>query len=400
MRILIAGAGIGGLTAGLHLHAAGLTPELAEASTTCRPLGVGINLLPAAVAELSRLGLGAGLAALGVPVARMAHFDRHGNLIWRQPRTGQYAVHRGELQMLLLRAVHDRLGAAAVRFGTLVEDVEYGGRAVRVIARDRRSGQAVTIDADVLIGADGLRSAVRRRLHPGEGEPLACGITMWRGISPAPPYLDGRTVAVYGCNVGAKLVVYPITRPSGGLVQLNWVAEARGPAPAPGRVQRDIRADLDARFAGWSVPGLDVAALFAEAPEVLELPMTDRDPLPAWGTGPVTLLGDAAHPMYPIGSNGASQAILDAQALADALSRVPDPVEALRAYEAARLPLANAVAAACRAMPADDILALVAARAPGGFGHISQVLSRGELATLTSAYQHTSHAAPERRAGR
>ncbi|WP_157254615.1 FAD-dependent monooxygenase [Nonomuraea typhae] len=390
MRILIAGAGIGGLTAALHLHAAGFTPELAEASTTCRPLGVGINLLPAAVAELSRLGLGADLAALGVPVAQMAHYDRHGNLIWRQPRPGQYAIHRGELQMLLLHAVRDRLGADAIRFGMLVEDFRYGEQKVRITGRDRRSGQAVTVDADALIGADGLRSAVRRRLHPGEGEPLACGITMWRGISPAPPYLNEHTVAVYGCNAHAKLVVYPITRPGDGLVHLNWVAEARGPAPAPGRTQRDIRAGLDARFAGWSLPGLDLAALFAAAPEVLELPMTDRDPLPTWGTGPVTLLGDAAHPMYPIGSNGASQAILDARALADALSRAPDPVRGLRSYEATRRPQANAVAAACRAMPADDVLALVAARAPGGFGDIGQVLSPRELTTLTTAYHHTT----------
>ncbi|GAA2355582.1 flavin-dependent oxidoreductase [Nonomuraea africana] len=393
MRILIAGAGIGGLTAALHLHAAGLTPELVEATRRCEPLGVGINLLPAAVEELTRLGLGAELAALGVPVAEMAHFDRHGNLIWREPREGQYSVHRGELQMLLLRAVRDRLGAGAVRFGLAVEEFADGPQGVAVTCRDRVSGREVTLSAAALIGADGLRSTVRRRLHPDEGEPLTNGITMWRGISRGAPFLTGHTVAVYGCNAHAKLVVYPISRADGGLVQLNWVAEVRGPAPAPGRPLRDIRADLAARFADWSLPELDVAALFAAAPDVLELPMTDRDPLPAWGFGPVTLLGDAAHPMYPIGSNGASQAILDARALAAALSEASEPTEGLRSYEAVRLPLTNAVVAACRAMPADDILALVAARAPDGFSDIADVLSPDELATVTAAYHHTSHVA-------
>ncbi|NUT44501.1 MAG: flavin-dependent oxidoreductase [Thermoactinospora sp.] len=389
MRTLIAGAGIGGLAAALHLHAAGLSPELVEAARRCEPLGVGINLLPAAVDELVRLGLGEELASLGVPVAEMAHFDRHGNLIWREPREGQYSVHRGELQMMLLRAVRNRLGGDAVRFGCSVEG--FTQDPLTVVCRDRDSGREVTIPADVLVGADGLHSAVRRRLHPGEGEPLTNGIMMWRGISRGSPLQTGPTVAVYGSNARAKLVVYPISRPDDGLVQLNWVAEARGPVPAPGRSQDDVRADLAACFAGWSLPGLDVAALFAAAPEVLELPMTDRDPLATWGSGPVTLLGDAAHPMYPIGSNGASQAILDARALATALSRADDPAEGLRAYEAERLPLANGVVAACRAMPADRILSLVADRAPDGFSDVAGVLTADELATVSAAYRHTSH---------
>jgi 2-polyprenyl-6-methoxyphenol hydroxylase-like FAD-dependent oxidoreductase len=389
MRILIAGAGIGGLTAALCLHEAGIPVEIVEAAPRCEPLGVGINLLPAAVTELTRLGLGPDLAAIGAPVAEMAHFDRHGNVIWRQPRTGQYSLHRGELQLLLLDAVRQRLGPAAVRFGRVVRDFTASPAGVTVTIGDQASGRPAELHADALIGADGLHSAVRRGLHPAEGPPVASGITMWRGISPGGPGRAGHTVAVYGCNTLTKLVVYPISPPGAGTVRLNWVAEVRCPLPSP-RPLPDIRAALIAHFADWSLPDLDLTRLFTTAPDILQLPMTDRDPLSHWGRGPVTLLGDAAHPMYPVGSNGGSQAILDARPLTTALSTAPTATAAFRAYERDRLPVTNRIATACRTMPADAILTLVATRAPNGFPDVNTVLSPTELATLSTAYRDTS----------
>jgi len=384
MRFLIAGAGIGGLTAALCLHQAGIHVEVVEASRFFEPLGVGINLLPHAVTELTRLGLGPDLAAIGRPVAEMAHFDRHGNAIWRQRRDGQYSLHRGELHMLLLRTVRHRLGPEALRFGAAIQDFTVDASGATAVCGDQ-----VTLRADALIGADGLHSTVRRRLHPAEGPPVPSGITMWRGISPSGPFLTGGTVAIYGCNTATKLVVYPISPSGTGSVRLNWVAEARCPAPS-GRSAADIRAALFSQFADWSVPGLDLPRLFTAAPEILQLPMTDRDPLSRWGHGPVTLLGDAAHPMYPVGSNGASQAIVDARALTTALMTAPSPEAALREYERQRLPVTNAIVAACRAMPADAILTLVATRAPEGFDDIAGVLAPAELAAITAAYRGTS----------
>jgi 5-methylphenazine-1-carboxylate 1-monooxygenase len=397
MQVLVAGAGIGGLTAALCLHQAGIPVQVVEAARQCEPLGVGINLLPAAVTELTRLGLGPDLAAIGVPVAEMAHFDRHGNEIWRQSRPGQYSLHRGELQVLLLNTVRQRLGPAAVRFGLTVQDFTASPLGVRVTCRDKTSGRRVQLYADALIGADGLRSAVRRGLHPAEGPPVLGGITMWRGISQSGPLRAADTVAVYGCNTLTKLVVYPVSPPvpeaGAGNVRLNWVAEVRCPTPPP-RPLRAVRAALVSHFAGWSLPGLDLARLFLTAPEILQLPMTDRDPLSQWGRGPVTLLGDAAHPMYPVGSNGASAAILDARPLTTALATAPTPTAALRTYERERLPATNSIATACRTMPADEILTLVATRAPGGFSDINTVLTPTELATLSTAYRDTSSLAP------
>jgi 5-methylphenazine-1-carboxylate 1-monooxygenase len=401
MQVLIAGAGIGGLAAALCLHQAGVPVQVVEASPQCKPLGVGINLMPAAVAELTRLGLGPELAAIGVPVAEMAHFDRHGNVIWRQPREGQYSLHRGELQMLLLDTVQQRLGPAAVRFGLTVQEFTASSADVTVTCHDESTGRRVRLQGDALIGADGLHSAVRATLHPAEGPPVDSGITMWRGIGQGAPFGSGSTVAVYGCNALTKLVVYPISAPGAdsgpGDVCLNWVAEVRcpvpPPCPVPGPVPGPapaIRAALISHFADWSLPGLDLTRLFSSSPAILQLPMTDRDPLSHWGRGPVTLLGDAAHPMYPVGSNGASQAILDAPALAMALSTGWPPADALRAYEEERRPVTNAITAACRAMPADAILKLVATRAPGGFSDINAVLTPTELAALYAAYRATS----------
>lgn len=406
--VLVAGAGIGGLTTALSLHAAGIGVRVVDAVEQLRPVGVGINLLPYAVRELTELGLGAELAATAVPPDEMVHFDRHGNRIWGEPRGlalgyhwPQYSVHRGALQLLLLDAVRDRLGERAVHTGTaFVRMADREGAALRVVLRDRGRAREYSVRVAALVGADGLHSAVRAQLHPGERPPLWNGIRMWRGTADWHPVLGGRTVAVAGSNATAKLVVYPISRHAEerGRALLNWVAEVRFPVEhhlglaGPADWNRSGRlSDVLPHYAGWRIGDLDVPALLAATRHILEYPMVDRDPLPFWGRGPVTLLGDAAHPMYPVGSNGGSQAILDARVLARCLALAsPDREAGLRAYESVRREAVNAVVLANRDMPADRVLQTVAERAPEGFAHVQDVLTPDELAAIDEAYRSTT----------
>ena len=402
MRVIVAGAGIGGLSMALSLHSAGIDALVIEAAVTLRPLGVGINLMPHAVRELTELGLGDELAATGIPTAGHMHFDRHGNRIWGFAsglsvgyRWPQYSIHRGELQMILLDAVRARLGANAVRVGTVFSEFTESPSGVRVHVRDRRSGTVSALPADVLVGADGLYSGVRAQLHPGEPPPCWSGIMMWRGVVEGAPFLTGRTVAVAGANAALKFVAYPISRQAElrGRALVNWVAEVKVPGGSAtaadwnrhGRVE-----DVLPWFEDWRFGWLDVPGLITGAPQILEYPMVDRDPLPFWGTQRVTLLGDAAHPMYPVGANGGSQAIVDARVLAWSLARAANPAEGLAAYEAARLQTVNAIVLANRDMPADRLLHLVSVRAPDGFGRIEDVLSAEELATFDRAYRSTT----------
>jgi 2-polyprenyl-6-methoxyphenol hydroxylase-like FAD-dependent oxidoreductase len=402
MRVIVAGAGIAGLTTALSLHAAGLEALVLDPARELRPLGVGINLLPHAVRELTELGLAGHLAQTGVETAEQAHFDRHGTLIWGEPRGRalgydwpQYSIHRGQLQMILLRAVRERLGEDAVRTGTEVTAFTERDDAVEVHAASRDGGPATTLRADALVGADGFYSAVRAQLHPGEAPPRWSGVVLWRGITEAKPFLTGATVAICGSNAAAKFVAYPVAPASRAAVAVNWVAEAMiggaEPPEKPDWTQAGRLADVMAWFGDWKLGWLDVPGLISGAPEILEYPMVDRDPLPWWGRGRVTLAGDAAHPMYPIGSNGGSQAIIDGRVLAASLAACGGDVRAgLAAYEAARREPANAIVRANRDMPGDRVLQEVARRAPGGFGRIEDVLSAAELAVLHDAYRATS----------
>lgn len=404
MEILIVGAGISGLTTALSLHAAGLGDRVRviDGVSELRPLGVGINLLPHATRELTELGLGPQLAAMAVPTAEVVIMDKLGNRIWAEPRGlgagydwPQYSVHRGELQAVLLTAVRDRLGRDSVQTSTSFAGLTQDGARVRsrLVGRD---GQDLGVDeSDLVIGADGLHSAVRAQLHPDEGPACWSGITMWRGCVEADPFLTGRTMIWAGSNRYAKFVVYPISPPRGerGRVLINWVAEVRVDAAdtasqPPDWNRTGALADVVPHFEGWNLAGVDVCGLMAASPKILEYPMVDRDPAPFWGQGRVTLVGDAAHPMYPIGSNGGSQAILDARHLAFQLAQhAGDPVAGLGAYEAARRPATAAIVRANRSFPTDRILNLVADRAPTGFDAIEDVLSASEMAEIDKAFR-------------
>ncbi|MEV4223550.1 flavin-dependent oxidoreductase [Nonomuraea sp. ATR24] len=394
MRVLIVGGGIGGLTAALSLHAAGIGCVVVEGAARMLPLGVGINLQPHAVRELTELGLAAELAATGVETTYMTFTDRFGGEILALPRGRlagyrwpQYSIHRGELQMLLLAAVRERVGP--VRLGVRFEEFEQDAAGVTVTLRDTASGEVLRERADVLVGADGVLSAVRAQLHPS-GDPLRWnGIRMWRGVADADRVLDGSTVLVSGTNAAGKFVSYHISPAHPRRV--NWVAEVKVAEPGvtgaadwsrPGRLE-----DVAPHYAGWAYRHFDIPSFIASSARILEYPMVDRDPLPFWGTGRVTLLGDAAHPMYPVGSNGGSQAVLDARVLARHLATTADPAEALAGYEAERRPVTSELVLGHRSLPADEMVLLVERRAPGGFADIRDVLAEDELAALADA-QH------------
>ncbi|WP_194924517.1 flavin-dependent oxidoreductase [Catenulispora pinisilvae] len=411
MKILIVGAGIGGLTTALSLHAAGLGAgvQVVDAAAELLPLGVGINLLPHATRELTELGLGPELEPMAVPAAEVVIMDVFGNRIWSEPRGvaagykwPQYSVHRGELQAMLLRVVRERLGPDSVLTSRAFVDLSQDADGV-VSRLSGREGQDLgSVASDVVIGADGLRSAVRAQLHPDEGPARWSGITMWRGCLEGDPFLTGRTMMWAGTNRAAKFVVYPVSPPRGehGRVLINWVAEVRVDAEdvrPPDWNRAGELADVLPHYKGWNMAGVDVCELMAASPRILEYPMVDRDPLPSWGRGRVTLLGDAAHPMYPIGSNGGSQAILDARHLAYLLAQHrDDPVAGLAAYEALRRPATADIVRANRSFPMDRILNLVADRAPRGFDAIEDVLSAAELVEIGEAFGSTTGTDAER----
>ncbi|MER7506663.1 flavin-dependent oxidoreductase [Nonomuraea pusilla] len=394
MRTMIIGGGIGGLATALSLHAAGLDCVVVDAAEELLPLGVGINLQPHAVRELTELGLAEQLAATGVETSFMTFTDRFGNEILALPRGRsagyrwpQYSIHRGHLQMIMLEAVRERVGQ--VRTGLRFEDFEQDGSGVTVTLRDQATGRTLREHADVLVGADGVLSTVRSRLHP-EGDPLTWGgIRMWRGMAKGDQVMDGATVLVSGSNAAAKFVAYHVSASDPGLV--NWVAEVK--VAEPGVVEeadwsREGRLeDVAPHFAGWEFRHFDIPGLIAATERILEYPMVDRDPLPSWGEGRVTLLGDAAHPLYPIGSNGGSQAVLDARVLARCLATYDDPAEALKAYEGERLPPTSALVLAHRSLPIEKTVRLVTERAPGGFADVADVLTPEELAEMADA-QH------------
>lgn len=402
MHVLVAGGGIGGLTAALSLHAAGIDVEVVESAQRVRALGVGINLLPHAMRELSELGLGEAIEAAGVVIDELAYFDRFGSRICSEPRGRsagyrwpQVSIHRGELQLLLLDAARERLGEDSVRTGLAVAGFEQTSNAVHVHLRDRATGSLKIVAADGLVGADGIGSAIRAQLHPSEGRPVWNGILMWRGVSTGAPIGSGQTMITAGSNRRAKFVAYPIAR-SGGAAQINWVAEMRVADPGAPFAEQDWRregsaADVLTHFGDWRFEWLDIPALIRATRTIFEYPMVDRDPLKRWGSGRVTLLGDAAHPMHPIGSNGASQAIIDARVLAFELVRARgDVCRGMAAYEVIRRPATGALVLANRRQGPEQILSIVDERAPDGFAHIDDVLSLEELTTITQTYRRTA----------
>lgn len=400
MAVLIIGAGIAGLTTALSLHQIGVECRVFESVETIEPLGVGINTLPHAVRELTELGLADRLAATAIPTGELAYYSKHGKLIWSEPRGlaagynwPQFSVHRGELQMILLAAARERLGSDRIVTGHHLSAWETTDDGVRAFFANRRSGRSLgEATGQLLIGADGIHSAVRGTLYPDEGAPLWNGSILWRGVTIGKPFLTGRTMIMAGHEF-QKFVCYPISRAAmdRGEAVINWIAERKFQPDHQWRREDWNRpghlADFLPQFESWRFGWLDVPGLIRAAERCYEYPMVDRDPLERWTFGRVTLMGDAAHPMYPIGSNGASQAILDARVLAREIHARGPTEAALRAYEAERRPATASIVLANRKNGPEQVMQLVEERAPKGFARIEDVLSAQELEEAAAGYK-------------
>jgi 2-polyprenyl-6-methoxyphenol hydroxylase-like FAD-dependent oxidoreductase len=398
MKAIIVGGGIGGLTAALMLHSRGIDCEVYEQSDTIRELGVGINTLPHAIKELAEIGLLDGLDRAGIRTYELFYMNRTGQEIWREPRGTdagfeypQFSIHRGRLQAVIYDAACARLGMTRIftghRLGSFTQDE--GG--VTAYFFDRHGSHRVTAHGDILIGADGIHSLVRETLYPDEGPARWNGSILWRGAIPWPKFLTGRSMVIAGGMAG-KLVVYPIgdgdseERPLTNWAVLVKVGEGGVPPRKEDWSRAGKREDLMPHVQRFNIPFVDAKALIEATPEFWEYPMCDRDPLPHWSHGRVTLLGDAAHPMYPVGSNGASQAILDARCLADRLKEAELPQQALWAYERERLPMTADIVRSNRSGGPEGVIDAVEQRAPDGFADIDSVLSYEDRKAIVRGY--------------
>jgi 2-polyprenyl-6-methoxyphenol hydroxylase-like FAD-dependent oxidoreductase len=399
--VLIVGAGIGGLTLALSLHQAGISCRIYEAVSEIKPLGAGINVLPHAVRVLDGLGLMDKLAAIGITTKESIFFNKFGQFVFSEPAGRlagydwpQFSIHRGDLQAILMHAVRERLGSDAVVLGHKCTGVEQDREGVTAHFV-RQDGSALDpARASVAVACDGIHSAVRKQLYPEEGAPRYSGVNMWRGTARMKPFLSGASMVRAGWLSVGKMVIYPIRDAidAEGNQLVNWVAEIESPQPA----QRDWNGrgrleDFFPAFADWHFDWLDVAGLIQSTDTILEYPMVDQDPLPRWSFGRITLLGDAAHPMVPRGSNGAGQAILDAPCLTEQLKRHGIGEQALTEYDRIRVKATGDVVLMNRKAPPDTILKVVHERTDGKpFGKIDDVISRDELLEISNRYKNVA----------
>jgi 5-methylphenazine-1-carboxylate 1-monooxygenase len=389
MHAIIAGGGIAGLTCAMSLHQVGIACRVYDAVPKLAPLGYGINLQPNAVRELTALGLG-----------ELAFYNKHGQLTWTEPRGRaagyrwpQISISRGKLHEILLGAIRERMGVDAVVPGHRLTSFEPRGD--RVIARfsDPKGGPAGEAEGDILIGADGIHSTVRQRFYPGE-KAVFDGYLHYRGMVETGPYLTGASMVVVG-HRHHRAIIYPIGARPGGKVMVNWLAYTKIPPGSPPLEAWDTAADKEAclaQYKGWTYPWLDVHGLFAATPAevVLQLPNVDRDPVPRWSFGRVTLIGDAAHPMQPVGAQAGSQAIVDGRVLAASLLETRDPAEALTRYQDRRIAAMNDMILRNRSLGLETILQTAEERAPQGFKHIHDVLSQEELEFTALNYKRAA----------
>ena len=403
MTILIAGGGIGGLTLALSLHQIGVAAKVFESVLELKPLGVGINVLPHAVRELIELGLADRLQAAAVRTKELAYFSKRGQPIWSEPRGleagykwPQFSIHRGTLQQILLDTAIERLGRDNILTNHHLSGWTETDNGIRADFIDKATGQAAGADEGaLLIAADGIHSAVREKLYPKEGPPIWNGRILWRGVTAANAFLSGRTMIMAGHEI-LKFVCYPISQApdASGKYQINWVAERHMPPTYQWRREDYNRAaKLDEFlpwFEDWTFDWLDVPGLIRDCPRAYEYPLVDRDPLPRWTFGRVTLMGDAAHPMYPVGSNGASQAILDARVLTREILVHGPTNAALAAYEAERRPATSDLVMLNRRNGPEQVMQLVEERAPNGYKIVTDVLSQQELEDIAANYKRVA----------
>lgn len=407
----IIGGGIGGLTLALSLNRAGIDVHVFEQARAFAELGVGLNLLPHATKELAELGLLPMLDEAGIRTSELIYVNRIGQVVWRERRglaagydTPQLSIHRGALHRALVQAAIERIGSDHLHTGAKLVGFEERGTAVIAQLESRGDRRVIETVGDILIGCDGIHSAVRTVLYPHEGPPVWSGIMLWRGAVDWPAYGGGTTMVISG-GMDAKFVCYPIhvdvKNPEQRLT--NWGVMARlgdFGTPPPRREDWNRHGDPNEALAfvrdRFRLGMVEPAAMIESTRTVFEYPNCDRDPLPRWSFGRVTLLGDAAHPMYPVGSNGASQAILDAAALARHLTSGRDVQEALAAYDSERRPVTSDIVTRNRQGGPERVIDVVESRAPDGFGDIETVATYEERQAIVSGYARLAGYSAER----
>jgi 2-polyprenyl-6-methoxyphenol hydroxylase-like FAD-dependent oxidoreductase len=399
--VAIVGGGIGGLALALHLHRLGQVCEVFEAVPQVREIGVGITLLPHAMRELAALGLAEAVETAGMVNYESVFYTRHGQFIYRELR-GRHAgypqpevsIHRGKLHQILWQAAVQRLGLERVHTGHRFARMAQQDHQVTLHFEDPQGQPLPEVRSRVVVAADGVNSAVRRVFYPDEKVAFN-GINTWRGVTRHKPILTGKSYMRVGSIDTGKMVIYPIADniDGQGLQLINWVAEIGGQSERPNDWNHSGRLeDVLPLFKDWTFDWLNVPELIANAESILEYPMVDKDPIGQWTFGRVTLLGDAAHPMYPRGSNGSAQALVDARTLADELaasaSSGTDPVHALVRYEAVRRPITSQVVLTNRSTPPDFINIKVDELTKGQpFRHIDDVISQEALRKISDDYK-------------
>jgi len=407
VKVLVIGGGIGGLTTALSLHAAGIEVEVFEQVSKIEALGVGINLQPNAVREQIELGLGGELAKVAIATSALSYYNKLGQLIWSEPRGiaagyrwPQYSVDRGDLHLILYAAVCQRIGTGAVSTGHRFTHFTQSAGGVEAHFVDRESGRELSSrKGDALIGCDGIHSAVRAQFYPDEGGPVSSGRIQWRGVLEAEPFLDGRTHVTIGSSQ-RRAVIYPISNKvaATGRSLINWITVLgkQAASDVPGRWDRRAPKErFFEHFRDWNFDWLPFADLITKTDEIFEYPKDDREPLPRWTFGRATLLGDAAHPMRPVGSQAGSQAIVDARVLAHALGTATGANEGLERYQAQRLAPMNAMVLRNRQFGPSIIMEIAEERAPNGFDRIEDVIPRGELEEISRSFKSAAGFDPE-----
>lgn len=398
MDVAIVGGGICGLSLALNLSQRGIAARIYERAGEIKPLGVGITLLPHAMREFTALGLGEELLAAGIENRESCFFNRFGQLIYKEAR-GKFAgyqypevgIHRGRLHLILYEAARRQLGAADILLDHDCVGVEQDERGATVHFKQTSTGQRrESVRADVVIACDGINSALRWQFYPQDKVAFA-GINTWRGVTRRKPILGGRTYMRVGSILTGKMVIYPIIDnvDDEGNQLINWMAEIKRDTFEPNDWNKpgDL-ADFFPLYESWRFDWLDVAQMIRDADQILEYPMVDKDPIERWTFGRVTLAGDAAHPMYPRGSNGAAQAAIDARTLADLLATQTDPRQALKAYEAARSAPAAKVVRTNRAHPPDFInIKVEELVGDKPFDELDDYISQDELRALSENYK-------------
>jgi 5-methylphenazine-1-carboxylate 1-monooxygenase len=398
--IAIVGGGIGGLALALHLHHRGVVCEVFEAVPQVQEIGVGITVLPHAMRELAALGLAEAVEAAGIENYESVFYNRFGQFIYSELR-GRHAgyalpevgIHRGKLHKILWDAAVQRLGSDRVHTGHRFASMQQDDTGVTLMFTDAQGQALPAVRSGVVVASDGVNSAVRRVFYPDEKVAFN-GINTWRGVTRHKPILTGKSYTRVGSIDTGKMVIYPIADniDGQGTQLINWVAEIGLQNESPNDWNRQGRLeDVLPLFQDWTFDWLNVPELIAKADSILEYPMVDKDPIPQWTFGRVTLMGDAAHPMYPRGSNGSAQALVDARTLADELASTAagaDRVQALHRYEAVRRPLTTKVVLTNRSTPPDFINIKVDELTQGKpFRHIDDVISQAELRQISDDYK-------------